>query len=742
MQRNEGFSKLLNALNPAQRKPVLEGDGPVLVLAGAGSGKTRVLTNRIAYVLHKGKATPESILAVTFTNKAAQEMRERLERIIGFNLSHCWIGTFHSLGARILRREASNTGLQSSFNIYDEEDRLNCIKLILKEKNIAIEKIQPKLVVYTIRNSKNAFLTASDYKNFHPENEIERQIADIYVRYQEMLHEYNAVDFDDLLMLPVLLFQDHPEILTFYQNKFTHLLVDEYQDTNRTQYLLLQLLAGKHKNLFVVGDDDQSIYRWRGADLRNILEFEKDYPDCKIFRMEQNYRSSKNILAAAHSVIVNNMGRHSKELWTDKPNGDKVQILQATSDRGEAEFVVDKIQSEFLHGKRQSRDFAILYRTNAQSRTLEDALRRNSIAYVIVGGTRFYERKEVKDMLAYFRVVANPLDSISMNRIINYPLRGIGEATLAKLRQYALENKLSFFKALADAENVPGLGERVTATIKDFHRFIQTYISLKEQLSLTELVNALVEETGILQKYKEEGTPDALSRMENIRELLNAVYEYAQAHDSATLEGFLEEVSLIADIDSWEDRSNAVTLMTLHSAKGLEFPVVFISGLEEGLFPLSRSHDNRDDLEEERRLFYVGATRAKEKLYITWASSRRKFGSFSQCYPSRFLRELDKSLIDLQVQNKFNDHYAVYSSGRTRRRSSSDEFEQTMPDYENFSQEEQELHIGTRILHPKFGIGTVATMNGRGENLKINVDFENEGLKTLMVKYAKIQILG
>ncbi|MFQ5630495.1 MAG: ATP-dependent helicase, partial [bacterium] len=581
MGKNEGFASLLNALNQAQQKPVLEGDGPVLVLAGAGSGKTRVLTNRIAYLLHKKQATPESILAVTFTNKAAKEMRERLERIIGYNLVHCWIGTFHSLGARILRREAQFTGLQSSFNIYDEDDRLKCMKLILDEKNIATEKIQPKLAAYKISNAKNAFLTAPDYKNFHKETEFERYIAEIYVRYQEMMRQNNAVDFDDLLMLPVLLFQDHAEILTFYQNKFSHLLVDEYQDTNRAQYLLLQLLAGKHKNLFVVGDDDQSIYRWRGADLRNILEFEKDYPDCKIFRMEQNYRSTKNILAAAHSVIVNNMGRHSKKLWSDKPAGAKIQLLEAASDRGEAEFVVENIQSEFQLGKRQCRDFSILYRTNAQSRALEDALRRNGIAYVIVGGIRFYERKEVKDILAYFRVVANPLDTISLARIINYPLRGIGEATLAKLRQHALVGQKPLFKVLADADKVSGVGERVAKAVKEFHKFIDTYISLKDRLSLTEMANSLVEEIGILQKYKLEGTPDALSRIENIRELLNAIHEYTQANVQATLDGFLEQVSLISDIDSWEDRSNAVTLMTLHSAKGLEFSVVFICGLEE-----------------------------------------------------------------------------------------------------------------------------------------------------------------
>lgn len=743
MPTNDRFTTLLNALNDAQKEPVLHGDGPVLVLAGAGSGKTRVLTNRIAYLLHKGAATPESILAVTFTNKAAGEMKERLERIVGHSFANCWIGTFHSLGARILRREAELVDLQRSFNIYDDDDRSSVIKLILKEKNISTDKLAPKMVAYKINNAKSAFINAKEYNEYQKESDIERLIAEIYLRYEEMLRQNNAVDFDDLLMLPVLLFQNHPETLAFYQNKFTHLLVDEYQDTNRAQYLLLKLLAQKHRNLFVVGDDDQSIYRWRGADLRNILDFEKDYADCKIYRMEQNYRSTKNILAAAHSVIVNNMGRHTKQLWTEKQNGAKVQVLEAQSERGEAEFVIEKIQAEFLREKYQSRDFAILYRTNAQSRALEDALRRAGIAYMIIGGTRFYERKEVKDILAYFKVVSNPLDTISMNRIINYPLRGIGEMTLAKLRQHALEQNKAFFDVLGDAEKVPGIGDRVAQKIKDFQRLIRKYIDMKEQFSLTELVNSLVEETGILQNYKAEGTPDSISRIENIRELLNAMHEYAQNQDNATLEGFLEEVSLIADIDSWEDRSNAVTMMTLHSAKGLEFPIVFVCGLEEGLFPLARSHENRDDLEEERRLFYVGATRAKEKLYIAYANSRRKFGTFTPSYPSRFLKELDTGLLEHHVQNNVSYHERPFTGNHRyqRRKSSYDEFNQTMPDYEDFSQEYPEIEIGTRVRHGKFGTGKIVAAAGQGDNLKVTVRFESGEIKTLMVQYAKLQIL-
>lgn len=743
MRGSEAFESLLSSLNPDQKEAVLGGDGPVLVLAGAGSGKTRVLTNRIAYLLQKGLATPNSILAVTFTNKAAREMSERLERVLGYPLTGAWIGTFHSIGARVLRREGMHIGLSRNFNIYDEEDRLRCLTLVFDELNISREKIPAKLAAHRISNAKNAFLVAGEYsKTIQQDNENERLLAEVYRHYEHMLRTNNAVDFDDLLMLPVLLFQKKPEILAAYQNRFTHLLVDEYQDTNRAQNLFLQYLAARHKNLFVVGDDDQSIYRWRGADLRNILDFPEAYPGCKVFRLEQNYRSTKNILALAHSVIVNNRGRHEKKLWTEKPEGAKVQLLEASSDKGEAELIVKKINEEFEFARRQCRDFAILYRTNAQSRAIEEALRRHGIPYTIVGGIRFYERKEIKDVLAYLRSVANPSDTVSLLRVINYPLRGIGEATIARLRQASFESGRTFFETLALADQVAGLSPRQAKAVQGFHLFISKYINLKSQISLTELANSLIEETEIIQNFKQEGTPDALSRIDNIRELLNAVHEYAQANEGARLEGFLEEVSLVSDIDSWEDRSNAVTLMTLHSAKGLEFPVVFLAGLEEGLFPLSRSLENRDDLEEERRLFYVGATRAKEVLYLSYANARRKYGSFSPSTPSRFLREIDASLVQRhrQVNPAELLEQTRLPSGRSHRKRYSDA-EQVMPDYENYSQENHAIDRGVVVRHPKFGVGTVVRVEGRGANMKVDVEFDDWGRKTLMVYYAKLEIL-
>jgi len=731
---------LLDGLNKEQREAVRCIKGPVLVLAGAGSGKTRVLIHRIAYLLANGLTSPDAIMAVTFTNKAAGEMKERLERLGGIDVSGSWIGTFHSLGARILRREAAHLGMDGHFNIYDADDTLSCIKLVLAELNISTDVVQPKAAAYKISHAKNAFLTPPEFEQT-AETRLDRLVAQVYHRYQAVLRKNNALDFDDLLMKPVLLFQKTPAVLSYYQEKFEHILVDEYQDTNRAQYLLLKLLAGRHRNLFVVGDDDQSIYRWRGADLRNILDFARDYPDCSTFRLEQNYRSSRNILDAAHSVVVHNQGRHEKKLWTERGPGEKVLLMEAFNEREEAELIVERIHQEMGRAKRSNRDFAILYRTNAQSRVLEDAMRRYSIAYVIVGGIRFYERKEIKDVLAYLRVVANPLDTVSLRRIINYPLRGIGEATLRKLQQFALEQHIPFFDALGRADEVQGLSARLKSTVKDFHQFIAKYISLKEKLSLTELATSLIEETGILQLFKSEATPDALSRRENVLELLNAISEYARNHARATLEGFLEEVSLIADIDTWDDRGNAVTLMTLHSAKGLEFPVVFICGLEEGLFPLTARIDSRDDMEEERRLFYVGATRAKELLCLSYATRRARFGESQTGYPSRFLKELDASLVERYSSQ--NHHRMGYAAAAHRRHKlqNFDETAQVMPDYENFTQEALALYPGMRVRHEKFGIGEVQAVDGAGESMKVVVNFRIKGKKTLMVRYANLQIL-
>ncbi len=719
-------------------------DGPTLVLAGAGSGKTRVLTHRIAWIIAQGKCSAAEILAVTFTNKAAGEMRERLEKLGIPDVASGWIGTFHGLGARILRREAEHVGLQRSFVIYDADDQKQAMKLLIDQVYGDTEKIKPAPVLATISKAKNAFLSPQDFAR-NASTDFEHIVAELYENYLAFMLENNAVDFDDLLMLPVVLFKTQPTVLDFYKKKFRYILVDEYQDTNRAQYHLLKMLAADHRNLFVVGDDDQSIYRWRGADLRNILDFSKDYPDAQVFRLEQNYRSTRVILDAAHSVIVNNRNRHAKKLWTDRSGGDPVRVLETDSGRREATAICEMIKEEINRNKRDLREFAILYRTNAQSRALEEALLKAVIPYKIIGGVRFYERKEIKDVLAYLRLVSNPVDSISLRRVINYPARGIGEVSLGKVQDYALENRLTLFDALQHADDIPGLSARVRNALKSFHAFIDKYIALKGQIAMAELSSALVEETGILQLYKNEATEDAKNRMDNIRELLNAIYEFALNHPGTTLDAFLEEVSLIADVDALESNTNAVTMMTVHSAKGLEFPVVFIAGLEDGLFPLMRTQENRDEMEEERRLFYVGATRAKEVLYLSWARSRRRYKDLITCQRSRFLAELDPSLVEART---FVSH--TYETGgyhrpyrTTRRRKPVDDFEQVMPDYENFSQDGSgdTIPVGARIRHPAFGVGIVEQSIGRGENLKIKVRFQGEGLKTIVVKYVKLEIL-
>jgi len=720
------------------------GDGPILILAGAGSGKTRVLTHRIAYLIEHHKVAPETILAVTFTNKASQEMRERVSQLLRLPLAPphsskgLWIGTFHSICTRILRADAERLGFSRQFSIYDSEDQMALLRRVLEEMQIPGEQLAPAYARYCISRAKNGLRSAQDYASTAtlPKHEI---IAQVYERYQRKLAENNAMDFDDLLLYPLELFRRYPEVLAHYQNRFNNFLVDEFQDTNRVQYYWLKALAGSSRgcsrNLFVVGDDDQSIYRWRGADLRNILEFEADYPDCKIFRLEQNYRSTRNILEAAHSVIVNNKMRMEKKLWTEREAGERVQVLAAASGYHEAQIVFDKISSEFSYNgdgrnySRSFRDFAVLYRTNVQSRLLEEVFRRHGIPYTIVGGLRFYERKEVKDILAYLRVVANPADSVSLLRIINYPLRGIGDVTIKKMEQYAREQKLTLFEALGRASAVGALSASLREKVAAVHAFINKYVNLKSALSLPELCNALVDETGIIPLLKKEA---AQERIDNIRELLDAIGAFARETPGATIEGFLELVALITDYDQWDDKGNAVTLMTLHSAKGLEFPVVFITGLEEGLFPLLRQEDADSDLEEERRLFYVGATRAKEKLYLAYACERARFGNeASAALPSRFLEELASDFIE----------QAHVRRARFQEPEPMPEPDTIMPVYEDESQEVGMIRAGRWVLHHSFGRGRILSVEGKGEKMKVTVDFEDLGQKKIVVKYGNLRLI-
>lgn len=736
MDKKESSTEWLMAdLNDAQSQAVTKTDGPVLILAGAGSGKTRVLTYRIAWLIVNGLAEPREILAMTFTNKAAGEMRERVRKLVPEMLSGMWIGTFHSLFARLLRREAERLNYKSNFAIYDDDDQYALIKTVLNELKIPVNDFPPKMISYKISGAKNAFVLPEQFAQLATTRQ-DQIIATIYTTYQRRLRENNAMDFDDLLIKPIELFQLFPLVLEYYQDRFHYILVDEYQDTNRAQYVALKMLAAGHRNLCVVGDDDQSIYRWRGAEIRNILDFENDYPDCTKFRLEQNYRSTRNILEVAHSVVRNNRQRHEKKLWTEKAAGELISLLEVEDDLEEARTVVNKLALEMRSNHMDFQDIAVLYRTNAQSRVLEEALRRENIPYIIVGGVKFYERKEVKDVIAYLRLLSNPADTISLRRIINYPARGIGETTLGRIEAYAQEKKISIFAATGQIQQIAGIAARTAEQVASFHALMNKYTSLRTEISPAELAASLVNELGILREFKQEGTIEALSRAENVRELLLAIAEFSSsAGDEASLDSFLENVALTTDLDNWDDRANAVTLMTLHSAKGLEFPVVFITGLEEGLFPISRSLADPPALEEERRLFYVGATRAKVKLYLAWARNRRKFGETSASIASRFLRELEPSLV--QVESSYRA-----SPARRQRASYRQREADPMPRYEDESQEVLEYRVGMRVMHPTFGKGTIMRLEpGSSAALKLRVLFDQAGERRLVLPYAKLEIL-
>ncbi len=720
-------------LNENQLAAVKQLDGPVLILAGAGSGKTRVLTYRIANLLAQNKAEPYQILSMTFTNKAAAEMRERIEKLVPENSERMWMGTFHSLFAKLLRRDGDKIGFDRNFTIYDVADQVTLLKTIIGEFKLPVQEVQPKIVQNKISNAKNAMIMPEEYSNTVG-NPMDEVVAKIYTLYQKRLLENNAMDFDDLLIKPIELFSKNPDVQAFYQNRFQYIMVDEYQDTNHAQYRALKMMTGKAGNICVVGDDDQSIYRWRGADLRNILEFESDYPKCKKFRLEQNYRSTKNILAAAHSVIVNNVKRHDKELWTNREPGEQVTLTTLYDEREEARYIVGQIGNEFRKAERRFYDFSILYRTNAQSRVLEEALRIDGIPYIIVGGVKFYERKEVKDVLAYLKVLVNPADSISLKRIINFPLRGIGDSTIQKLELYAFEKNRSIYEALKYVDEIQGITDKTVKRISNFYKLLKKYHSLQEKVSPTELATSLVEETSILKQYKEDPSVESQTRAENVRELLIAIAEYCKQNGSeATLEAFLQHVTLTTDIDTWDDKSNAVTMMTLHAAKGLEFPVVFITGLEEGLFPTSRSLDDPHALEEERRLFYVGATRAQDKLYLTLTKNRQRYGENPARVKSRFIKELDSRYVQYEqsrtIQAKEVKRPRVYYES------------DSMPDYENMSQENIEFSVGMRVKHVKFGKGNILKIEPSHGTYKLLVMFDTAGEKRLVLPYAKLEIL-
>lgn len=746
---NKMPSKLLDDLNPAQRTAVEHINGPLLVLAGAGSGKTRVLTYRIGYLLEQRMVRPYEVLAVTFTNKAANEMKHRVETLLQYPVDGMWIGTFHSICARILRIEARHVGYDSNFTIYDVDDQIRLIQQLMEAMNINQKIVKPRQVQYTVSDCKNKLCSPERYEQIAA-GTVEKKIAKIYWEYEAGLRRNNAFDFDDLLIKPLDIFTKEPSILEKYQTKFKYILVDEYQDTNKAQYYLIKQLSSKHRNICVVGDEDQSIYRWRGADIENILTFERDYPECEVVRLEQNYRSTQTILDAANSVVSNNHKRLGKNLWSQKKGGAKIQVVDSLDEGGEAQEAAQIIQNQVLENRLSYRDIAILYRTNAQSRALEEKLRRANIPYVIVGGTRFYDRKEVKDVLAYLRVLANSRDAVALRRIINYPTRGIGMTTQQRLEQFAASHKCSLYEALLRAPE----NDDLSASIKEkVLSFVNTLEEIRRKLAEStayEIAHEVIHNFGLVRQYSLSKNPEDEARLENINELMNSIATFTESQSGAegeflsdaTLEKYLEDVSLLTDLDRWDPSFSAVTLMTLHSAKGLEFPVVIIGGLEDGLFPLSRTFNNGDDLEEERRLFYVGMTRAKDNLYLLWAGQRRRFtgtesGMSFRSAPSRFLREIPEVYKDEESSGELVYEYERPASRKRR-------YEQSSEDVSAYALEmldHSQYKIGDWVLHDSFGKGQILGVEGSSAGTKLSIFFKKGGLKKLIAEYANLQIV-
>lgn len=638
------MNNLLDNLNKQQREAVVNTEGPLLILAGAGSGKTRVLTHRIAYLINEKNVHPSNILAITFTNKAAREMKERVQKLLEGSYD-MWVSTFHSACARILRMEIEKlSGYKKNFIIFDADDQQKLIKECLKELNYNEKNFPPKEMLSAISKAKDQLMTPGKFMDRYGRDFRLKKVADIYALYQKKLMANNALDFDDILFKTVELFEYNPDVLQRYQQKFKYIMVDEYQDTNYCQYMLVNLLAKSHRNLCVVGDDDQSIYSWRGADIGNILNFEKDFPDAKVIKLEQNYRSTQTILDAANCVISNNFGRKKKRLWTDNGEGRAIVYYKAMDERDEADFIIGEIDRLAFQEQRSLNSFAILYRTNAQSRVLEEMCMARGIPYKIVGGFRFYDRMEVKDIIAYLRVIQDPEGDLSLKRIINVPKRGIGKSTLDTLESYARQNGISLYEALLFVDNIEGIGKKAQSSIKEFVRLIAELMDIAEKESASEVISQVILKSGYLEEL-EKGDDEDQERGKNIKELISAALEYEEKNEDSSLTGFLENMALMSDIDGLDEEREGITMMTLHSAKGLEFPVVFICGLEEGLFPTQRAFFEEHQLEEERRLMYVGVTRAKERLYLTSALERTLYGNTSYTIESRFLREISKDLM-------------------------------------------------------------------------------------------------
>ncbi|GAA0328968.1 DNA helicase PcrA [Bacillus carboniphilus] len=732
-------NQLLNGLNDQQKLAVKTTEGPLLIMAGAGSGKTRVLTHRIGYLLVEKGVNPYNILAITFTNKAAREMKERLQRIVASAADEMWISTFHSMCVRILRRDIDRIGYNRNFSILDTTDQLSVLKAILKDLNIDAKKFDPRMFLGSISSAKNELIDVETFEKKQG-GYYDEMVAKVYKEYQKRLRKNHALDFDDLIMLTIKLFDRVPEVLEHYQRKFQYIHVDEYQDTNRAQYFLVKKLAQRFENLCVVGDSDQSIYRWRGADIANILTFEKDYPKANVILLEQNYRSTKRILQAANDVISNNLNRKAKNLWTENSEGNKIAYYKAMNEQSEAQFVAGKINELVKSGELSSSDIAILYRTNAQSRVMEEVLLKSNITYNIVGGTKFYDRKEIKDILAYLRLISNPDDDISLQRVINVPKRGIGSGSLDKIANYAADRDLSLFQALGEVDFI-GLSPKITQAVADFHQFINHFTNMQDYLSVTELAEEVIEKTGYEEMLKKEGTLEAQSRMENIEEFISVTKTFEErSEEDKSLVAFLTDLALVADIDRLdEDETNqgAVTLMTLHSAKGLEFPVVFLIGMEEGVFPHSRSLMEEEEMEEERRLAYVGITRAEQQLFLTSAGMRTLFGRTNMNPESRFIQEIPEDLIEYvnPPQAKSSSPFATGNQGASYPRRTG---QPTMRPQKT-GNEEKDWQVGDKVEHKKWGPGTVVSVRGEGDGKELDIAFPSQGIKRLLASFAPIE---
>lgn len=727
------MNSLLTGLNKEQQQAVQHTEGPLLILAGAGSGKTKVLTVRIAHLLAQG-VNPYEILAITFTNKAAKEMKSRVEGLVGDVANRIWLSTFHSFCAKFLRFELDNfLGYNSNFTIYDTSDSQAVIKAALKALNLDDKYYPVGAMIAAISDAKNKLLFASDFRK-QARDFYQQKVADVYEYYERELRKNNALDFDDLLLVAVKLLQSNEAVLDKYSKRFRYVMIDEYQDTNHAQYLLAKLLASHWKNIAVVGDADQSIYAWRGADIQNILDFEKDYPNCTSIKLEQNYRSTKIILDAANAVIENNEGRPKKNLWTDKTEGAKIQHFTAQSEHEEAAFIGDTIAKKHdIHGVPYG-DMAILYRTNAQSRVLEEALIKRALPYTMVGGTKFYDRKEIKDVLAYLRVLYNPFDDLSLLRIINVPKRSIGATTVSKLQDYARANGTSLFMTLTQLHLVDTIKGKTKEKLEEFGILIFTLVAEMEDKTVLDILEAILDRTGYLAQLEESTDPQDQARAENIGELLSVAKDFQDTNPSGTVEDFLEQVALVNDVDSFEEEESKVTLMTLHAAKGLEFPIVFLGGLEEGLFPHSRTLMNPEEIEEERRLAYVGITRAEKELYISNATTRTVFGRTSSYLPSRFIDEIPEELVDgLRAKRKVPEdikrHVPQHMSVTSRPVTKPIVRNEVIADWK----------IGDTAIHSKWGNGKVINVAGEGAGMKLTIEFPTQGVRVVMAKFAPVK---